>query len=29
VIEFFSLHAKVRSAIFLLAIGDPLKRKKE
>jgi SagB-type dehydrogenase family enzyme len=27
VVEFFSPHAKVKSAIFLLAIGKPLKRK--
>jgi len=27
VIEFFSPHAKEKSAIFLLAIGKPLKRK--
>ena len=29
VIEFFSPHAKTKSAIFLLAIGKPLKRKPE
>src|SRR5271165_6826651 len=29
VINFFSLHAKGKSAIFLLAIGKPLKRKPE
>jgi hypothetical protein len=27
VVQFFSLHAKEKSAIFLLAIGKPLKRK--
>jgi hypothetical protein len=27
VIEFFSPHAKDKSAIFLLAMGKPLKRK--
>jgi hypothetical protein len=29
VINFFSPHAKGKSAIFLLAIGKPLKRKPE
>ena len=29
VINFFSPHAKGKSAVFLLAIGKPLKRKPE